>query len=496
MKGDTGVRQLGFQETEIVPMVAPITKHAVQLRDKTRIRYELEKAVHIARSGRPGPVVVDIPDDLQRESVDAATLPGFAPPAAPATPAPQADQIAAILELAAAAERPVLVLGWGVRQAGAAAAVGPLIDRLGFPVLTSWGARDMVPSDHPLLAGTFGTHGTRAGNFTVQNADLVIAVGARLSTRETGSPLSSWAREARLVAVDVDPAELAKFARFGKPADVAVNADAGAFVAALLARAANFRRGDLTAWTARVAGWRRDYPAGGRPADPPLAGDGAVEPYAMVDALAAALPPTEHVFIDTGCAIAWMMQRFAVRSGQRLFHDFNNTAMGWALPAAIGGSFALGGAPVTCVVGDGSLMMNVQELATLQRHRLPVRVFVLDNGGYSMVQQTEEQWLGGRHVGTSYDGGLAFPDFAKLAAAFEIPSLTASRADAVADAIDRALRVPGPVLVDIRIPGSARVVPQSRFGYPIEDSEPLLPREEFLRNMIVKPLAKSLESPS
>jgi acetolactate synthase-1/2/3 large subunit len=187
------------------------------------------------------------------------------------------------------------------------------------------------------------------------------------------------------------------------------------------------------------------------------------------------------------------MQGFRVVRGQRLFHDFNNTAMGWALPAAIGGSFALGRKPVTCVTGDGSLMMNVQELATLQRHRLPVRVLVVNNGGYSMVQQTQEQWLGGEHVGTSYAGGLAFPDFTKLASAFDLPHIVIDADRDLQTGLAQAFASTGPLLVDIRVPASRRVVPQSRFGYPIEDSEPLLPREEFLDNMVVKPMPKSLE---
>jgi len=488
MKGDTGVRQLGFQETEIIPMVLPITKYAVQVRDARQIRYELEKAVHIARSGRPGPVVVDIPDDLQRSSIDERDLPGFVPPP-DETPRPRTSEIDQVLALLRSARRPVLVLGWGVRLAGAVEKARELVGRLGIPVLTSWGARDIVEATNRYSAGTFGTHGTRYGNFAVQNADLVIAIGARLSTRETGSPLESWAREARIVVVDIDEAELRKFPRFGKPLDVAVQADAAAFIDSMLTRANEFATQDLSDWHGRIASWRTRYPVG----DSVASSVDGVDPYRLVDRLSAAVPAGEHVFIDTGCSIAWIMQGFRVAYGQRLFHDFNNTAMGWALPAAVGGSFALGRKSVTCVTGDGSLMMNVQELATLQRHRLPVRVLVVNNGGYSMVQQTQEQWLGGEHVGTSYDGGLAFPDFATLASAFDLPHITIEADSDLQAGLSQAFASSGPLLVDIRVPASRRVAPQSRFGYPIEDAEPLLPREEFIDNMIVKPMPKSLE---
>jgi acetolactate synthase-1/2/3 large subunit len=210
-------------------------------------------------------------------------------------------------------------------------------------------------------------------------------------------------------------------------------------------------------------------------------------------ALSEALPDNEHIFIDTGCSIAWMMQGFPVRIPQRLYHDFNNTAMGWALPAAIGGTLALGKHAVTCISGDGSLMMNLQELATIQRHGLPIRIIVVNNAGYSMVQQTQEQWLDGQYVGTSYEGGLAFPDFGTLAQAFSIPHLLVERSADVGHVLNATMAAKGPILVDVRIPRTERVIPQARYGYSIEDAEPLLPRPEFLSNMIVAPLPKSLE---
>lgn len=490
MKGDTGVRQMGFQETDILPMVEPITKYAVLISDPLQIAYELEKAAHIAMSGRPGPVVIDIPDDLQRAMIDISSLRHFQPPLEISAENSSSDlsQIDALLDLLAKAERPILVLGWGIRIAKAADIARKVVDALGVPVLTTWAVKDMIAEDHPLLAGTFGTHGTRTGNFAIQNADLVIAIGARLSTHETGTPLSSWARGAKIVIVDVDQSELDKFPSFGKPLDVAIQCDAGRFLDQLQSRLAGRTLPSFPVWRERIARWLKQYAV--CRLGPPAA---TVDPYALMQNLSSAMPANEQVFVDTGCSVAWMMQAFPVRAEQRLYHDFNNTAMGWALPAAIGGSLALGGKPVTCVSGDGSLMMNIQELATVQRHNLPLRLFVINNGGYAMVQQTQEQWLGGNYVGTSYEGGLAFPDFSVLASAFGIPTLMVHDQASVADALARAYATDGPILVDIKVPRTERVTPQSRFGYPIEDSEPLLPRDEFLANMIVSPLPKSLE---
>ena len=486
LKGDTGVRQMGFQETEIIPMIRHVTKYAVQISDAMDIRRELEKAVYMAREGRPGPVVVDVPDDLQRADIDVEALEKFTPP--PAQPASVdtglKDKVAQCLSLLEKAERPALVVGWGVRLSGAEEAFLELAGKLGFPILPSWAAMDMCHKEHPLLVGSCGTHGSRGGNFTMQNADLVFSIGARLDFHETG-PIDSWAREAKIIVVDIDQAELDKFPTLGRAIDVPVRADAGAFIAALLeALEKGFAGQKLEAWWERVRGWKDRYPA----CREDYYKETPVNPYVLFKALAGAVGDEEHIFIDTGCTIPWIMQAFEFKPGQRLFHDFNNTAMGWALPAAIGGCFALDGKPVTCVAGDGSLMMNVQELATVQKHRLPIRIIVIDNCGYSMVQQTQDQWLEGNYFATTEEGGLGFPDFPKLAEAFDIPSVVIDGNIGIEDGLSRTYGIDGPVLCDVHIPREHRVIPQAHYGYPIEDSMPRLPREEFLANMIVKPL--------
>jgi acetolactate synthase-1/2/3 large subunit len=488
-KGDTGVRQMGFQETDVVPMVEPVTKYAVLVRDPLRIRYELEKAVHIARSGRPGPVLVDVPDDLQRAQIDPSRCPPFVPQRDRLDDLPLSAEVARCLPLLAQAERPVLVIGWGVRLAHAADAVRELAERLRFPVLPSWAAMDIFPGDHPLLVGGFGTHGTRYGNFAVQNADLVLSIGARLSTRETGSPISSWARAARTIAVDIDPAELNKFTTFGRPLDLPIVADAARFTHELLARLEGFRGRPLDAWHERVRGWKRRYPVctqANHDREP-------VDPYAFVDTLARLSSEGDVIFSDTGCAVAWMMQGFHFKRDQRFFHAFNNTPMGYGLPGAIGASLALGGRPVILVTGDGSLLMNIQELCTADRHALPIKVLLLNNGGYSMVQQTQDQWLEGRYFATTVAGGLSFPDFQMVARGCGFASRSIERNRDLEPVIKEVLAMEGPVLCDIRVPPESRVIPQVRFGRPIEDSEPFLDRGEFFENMIVEPLDVSRE---
>lgn len=486
LKGDSGVRQYGFQETDIIPMVEPITKYCVQLRDPSKIRYELEKAVHIARSGRPGPVLLDLPDDLQRMEIETETLAGYDAVADSVT-VPQSDQIDALLTMLRTAKRPVMIFGNGTRLAGAAQIARELADRWGIPVLTSWGAKDILPGDHPNNVGTFGTHGTRAGNFAVQNADFVVSIGARLSTRETGSPLTDWARGAQVAVVDVDPAELRKFDAFNRPVELAIAADAAEVIKELLSRNAGPAE-DLTEWVARINRWQHRYPA--VPVDAMRAED--VHPYALMHELSKVAPDDLQIFSDTGCSVAWLMQAFRVADNQRTYHDFNNTAMGWGLPAALGGALALG-RPTLCLTGDGSLMMNVQEFATIAHHQVPVKTIILDNRGYSMVRQTEEQWLGGVNVGTSDASGLGFPDWVALGQSFGLKARSISRNDQLGQALEFLFAMEGPAILHVQIDEGHRVIPQVAFGYGIEDAEPFLPRDEFLSQMIVEPLPRSRE---
>ena len=490
LSGSTGVRQMGFQETAVIEMFRPITKNAVMLLDPKRIRYELEKACHLARTGRPGPVLIDIPDDVQRAEIDPRRLEPFSPPPkAGAAPKPSAAEIERCLELLRSARRPVIIPGWGIRLAGAEAEALRVIQALGFPVAPTWGAMDLLPHGHPQLAGGFGLHGTRHGNFTVQNADAILAVGTRLDTHMTGSPLSSFARQARRIIVDIDPAELRKFKSFGLKVDLPIQADAKEFLAALHRRLTGFRGADLSAWRRRIARWKRSFPI--CPAS--YRKDKDVNPYVFVKELSRSVPKDETVFIDTGCAVAWTMQAFECKPGQRLFHAFNNTPMGYALPASIGASIALGGRRVVCLTGDGGLQMNIQELATVVRHRLPIKLFLINNHGYSMIQQTQDQWLGSRYAASTIEGGLAFPNFIKVAKAYGWKTVSIRKNAELRRKLRQAFAAEGPVFCDVDIAPSRRVIPQVVFGRPIEDAAPLLERKQFMENMDIPPIEASLK---
>lgn len=483
MKRDLGIRQLGFQETDVVDIFKPVTKYAVLVEDPLKIRYELEKAVYIAKSGRPGPVLVDIPDNLQRMNIEPENLESFIPPEEKVIVNKSEDDINKCLQLISGAKRPVLVLGFGVNLADCDKEMRELIDRLGFPVVLTWAMMFFLPADHPLKVGSFGTHGSRYGNFTVQNADLIISIGARLDTRGAGSPITTFAREAKKIIIDIDIFELKKFEKLGLKVDLLIQADAGEFVKMLSKKLRNVNFPDISEWKNKISEWKLKYPICSKE----YYKEKDVNPYVFTKVLSKESSEGDIIFVDTGCGVAWVSQGFDFKEKQRYFSAFNNTPMGYALPASIGASFALGKKPVICISGDGGLQMNIQELATVVRHNLPIKIFLLNNHGYGMIQQTQEQWLGCRYEASTVEGGLGFPDFVKLAKAYGLKTIKIKYNRQLDKKIKEALAYDGPVFCDIEIPSTHRVVPQVVFGRPIEDSEPLLKREEFFDNMIVKP---------
>ncbi len=480
LKRKLGVRQIGFQETDIVGMCRTITKYAVQVDDPSRIRYELEKAYHFAKSGRPGPVLIDIPDDVQRKDIEPVLLSGFK---SPMDKTKSIGGIEKCNEMLQDASRPIIILGWGVRSAKAKKEAIRFVNRLGIPFVLTWAVADLFPSNYPLNVGTFGTHGTRYANFAVQNADLVLSVGSRLDTKATGTPSASFAREAKKIMVDIDPHELYKFKHSGLEFDLLIAADARAFMDSFGSCARDMDK-DISGWVDQINVWKRRYPI----CPNEYFEQESVNPYAFVKALSRELGGGETIVSDTGCGLVWLMQAFEFKYEQRILHDWNNTAMGWALPASIGACLGLGRKKVICMTGDGSLQMNMQELATVIGHELPIKIFLVNNHGYSMVRQTQNQWLGGRHEASSVRSGLSFPDWERVADAYGFDVTTIGKNEEVVRGIRETLYGMRPAFCNVEIGENHGVIPQVKFGRPIEDQEPLLDREEFLDNMIIEPV--------
>lgn len=490
LKGDMGIRQLGFQETDTVDMFQPITKYAVMVREADRIRYELEKAVHIAKSGRPGPVLVDIPDDLQRKDIDPEKLCSYIPEAKAMGDDTMDEKIGGCIRMINQSKRPVLILGWGIRLSKAEEQVLQFMRTLGFPVLLSFAMRDFLDSDSPQLVGSFGSHGTRYGNFTVQNSDLLIIIGSRLDSRKSGSPPKDFAREARKIIVDIDSSELNKFKGLGINVDILLQTDCKDFLQAINKRSEEISTQDISPWKKQIEGWKNRFPICAPNNQDPENED--LDPYKFVKSLSDVLEEGDIIISDTGCGLVWMAQAFEFKKSQRFFHAFNYTPMGYALPASIGACFADGSRKVICITGDGGLQMNIQELATVMRHQLPIKVFLINNHGYSMIGQTQDQWLDSKYEAATVEDGLAFPDFEKLAVAYGFRTLGVRRHNDLFETLSTVVSGNDPAFCNVEIPFDRKVIPQVKFGRPLEDADPLLPRKTFFENMIIKPVDISL----
>lgn len=483
---ELGVRQLGFQESPHADMMRPVTKYSTTVTDKQRIRYELEKAIHISRAGRPGPVFLDICDDIQRETIDPDSLEGYTPEA-PVVKAAEIDaSVEKLLDMVQSAKRPVFVLGGGVRTGNYSGAIIKIAERLGIPCMMTWGALDCMPNTHPLNAGGFGLHSGRAGNFTIQNTDLLVGFGARFTQHQTGTPASQFARGARKAVIDVDQTELDKLQAIGIVADLPVCSELGVFLTAMSRRENDFPSTDFSEWRGRIADWNKRYVPGQDFATAkPSAG---MSPYAALAAISDAAGEGDYIFGDVGATLSWMYQAWKVKRGQSLLTSFNNHTMGYALPAAIGAALANPGTQCWSINGDGGFLMNIQELGVLAYHNLPVKVIVLNNHGYGVIQQTQEDYFDSRFHASTAALGLMNPDFIKIAEGFGLKTMKIDDPSKLKAGLAEVAAERGPILCHIEIDPRARIQPAVAGGRPIEDTSPFLPRDEFRDNMIVEPV--------
>jgi acetolactate synthase-1/2/3 large subunit len=485
------LRQLGDQELDIEELVRPITKYAAMVTDPQSIRHHLEKALHLATDGRPGPVWLDIPLDVQAARIDPDTLQGFDPAELDA-PWHQTDLEAAARDILArlqAAERPVVLAGGGVRLSGAHGEFLRLAERLGVPVVTGWNAHDTLWNDHPLYAGRPGTVGDRGGNMVTQSADLLLVLGSRLNIRQVSYNWQSFARAAYKIWVDIDPLELRK--PTVRP-DMPVVADLAELMPVLNALPYAGPTNAHRAWL----DWARERVARFPTVLPEYRQHGpANHPYVAMEALFEALDDDDVVVTGNGSACVVSFQTAHLRRGQRLWTNSGCATMGYDLPAAIGVWAATGGEKrVICIAGDGSIMMNIQEMQTIAGYGMPVKVFLINNSGYVSIFQTHRNFFYGVEVGGGPKSNVTFPDFAKVSAAFGFAYARAEGHNDLAAAIAATLEAPGPALCEIIIDENvafapklgAKTHPDGRItSPPLEDLSPFLPREVLRENMAI-----------
>jgi len=499
-----GVRQRGSQEVDIVSIVRPITKYALTIDDPQSIRYHMEKAVHLARTGRPGPVWIDIPLDVQAVPIEPDSLRGFDPAetkdgaagasASSSVPALE-TQVRDLLDRLRQAERPFIFAGNGVRVSGAAGAFEKLVRQLNVPVGLTWLAMDLLDNDDPLVVGRPGTIASRAANFALQNADLVLVIGTRLDPPLMGWDPKQFARGAYKTVVDIDPAELRKLEG---AIDNPICADARAFIELMIKQESSARGAkeakNRTAWLQRCQDWKARYPI----VLPEHRAPGLVSLYHLAEVIGEEVGPNDRLVSgSSGSAIEVILLAYKARKGQRLYHTAGLGAMGYGIAASIGVCLGSGGKKTICVDGDGGLQLNIQELATVAHLRLPIKLFVLNNNGYAAIRATQKNYFGGPNIGCSAETGVLIPDHRKVARAYGLKTAVIEDQSNLREAVRRVLRTRGPVLCDVHIiPDEARAPrvtsvqrPDGSFvSKPLEDLWPFLDREEFAKNMIVEPI--------
>ncbi len=486
------LRAVGDQEFDVVKSVEAMTKYAVMLEEPTDIRYCMEKAWHLATTGRPGPVWVDVPVNYQGMYIETDSLKGYDPAEddAQLPPPVEAELIDAVLKKIKNAKRPVFHAGYGIRLSGAYPAFRSVLEKLNIPIVTYWNAVDLIEDDHPLYCGRAGNMGDRPGNWAIQNADLILAVGTRISIRQVGYNWKTWARAAEVIMVDIDPAELKKPTLH---VELPVWADAKDFLEKLDAAAVgpvNTGAG----WVETCQRWKRDCPVV-LPRHWEENGETA-NVYAFIRYLSSSLPENSLTAVSNGACCVVGNQAYAIQRGSRMANNSAIASMGYGLPAAIGTCIGGGRRTTICLEGDGSIMMNLQELQTILTNRLPIKIFLINNSGYHSIRITQTN-LFSEHtkVGIGPDSGdISFPEFRRIAEAFGYPYLCAHSNAEMKQAVDKALAMDGAVFCEIftdtkqvwepksstkRLPDGTLISP------PLEDLAPFLPREELEANMFI-----------
>ena len=481
---ELNLRQLGDQEVNIIDIVKPITKYAVMITDKNSIKFHLQKAVYEAKHGRPGPVWLDVPLDIQGAMVDEADLVKFEIPEEPKfdTKIPQ------VLDALKAAKRPVIIAGNGITLAGANEEFLKLIENLKIPVIGTFARYDIVRNDHELFFGRYGTIGNRAANFIVQNSDLIIAIGARLNIRAVSYNWEFFGREAKKILVDIDENELNKKTI---AADIKIKSDAKVFISDL--RSALNDKLNFESWLEICKNYRKNYPT----IEPfRQVVQGCVDSYNFFDILSSDKPDLVYVF-GNGTACVSSYQSLRLYKNQKVVVNSGCASMGYDLPAAIGACFANGKRNTICVTGEGSLQMNIQEFQTIIHHKLPIKIFVLNNAGYISIRNTQNNFFKGHKLGSDKDSGVSFPDIVKLAKVYGFEACRIENQLNLKKDLDKILSKSGAVVCEVMLSPTEKMEPKlsseikpdgKMISKPLEDMFPFLPREEFYKNMIVKPV--------
>jgi acetolactate synthase-1/2/3 large subunit len=474
LRGAIPIRQFGFQETDVLSIFESVTKYAAQILDPEELCEVLKKAYSEAHASRQGPVLIDIPDDIQRAETNLEP-PSPATQTATSLTTTALETLEEILATLNRSLRPVIIIGGGIRTPDCSHLARQFLELTQSPVLRTWAALDILPDNWPRQYGTFGVYGPRLGNHIVENADFILCIGTRLSQNVSGSKMANFASDAKLAIVDIDDGELAKFGAHGRNVDFALQLSAAEFFEHSLGLFQNVVDGEQSSlWLKSIESTKaicEQFDAGYR-----MANGTKINANSFVRTLSKYLADDEIVIIDTGANLTWACNSLETKNMQRVISAWNFTPMGYALPASIGAASA-SNRPISCIIGDGGLQLCLGELATVAQYNLPLKIFLFNNHGHAIQKQTLETWLGGAYVGVDRESGLGLSDLPRVVHAMGIQVITIESNQEITSKLRQVFRASGPILCSVEIDPDQRLLPFLKSGQRLSQQTPELPSQ-------------------
>lgn len=480
IRKNKNIRQIGFQEMEVVNLVKPITKYAVLIKNKVQIEYEFQKAIELAFTARMGPVLIDLPDDIQRQSIYKPKV--FYKKIETNLVTKNtiiSKKISESIKLIKKAKRPLILVGNGVKFSKSQNLLKKFINITNIPYACSWATIDDFDSNDKINAGTFGVAASRYGNFTVQNADLLICLGLRLSPQIIGAKKNAFAPKAKKILVEIDKYELLSHQL--PKIDIKINHDVNDFLKKILSKNIFFDKNKYVKWIEKINFLKIKYPITKKRH---YNDKRYVNPYAFFNELSKYIKKDTILIPDASANLIWCMQAFKKTKNTKIFTALNHSPMGYSVPASVGAFFANKKKRIISIIGDGSMPMNIQELETIKNFNVNVIIFIINNSGYGLIKQTQETWLKSNFSGVDKQSGLSLPNNIKIGKAYGIKTISLKNNHDMIRNLNKILKLRGPVIVDVNISPKTRVSPKIDSGQPLHDMSPKISKKEI--NKIMK----------
>ena len=474
LKKNENIRQVGFQEMDIPSIVNSFCKYVVRIMDPKDVIYEIDKAIDIATSGRPGPVVIDLPDDIQRMDVNENDLKKYNNVEKKEDLKLDETKFDEFISLLEKSKRPLFIFGNGIKISKTENLCQQIVNKFNIPYSPTWASFDLFSSDDELNVGSFGMYATRHGNFSVENSDLLIILGSRLNGTLTGSKKQIFSSNSKKIQVDIDENELNLGDGFH--IDIKFNSSVKIFLERLIKN--DLKLNNFDEWK-KINEWKKKYPI---ILDEYKNQTKNVNPYLFFDKLSELTKEGDIIIPDASANLVWTYQAYKSKKNQKIFTALNHSPMGYSVPAAIGP--ALTTKNVIAIIGDGSMQMNIQEIENIKAHDLNIKIFIINNFGYGMVKQTIDTWLDGNYVGCDTSSGLSLPDFSKVFNSYGIKTLKINNHNEMHNIIDTCLNLSGPVMCEVIVDEKQRIIPKTKAGSPLHDMLPKLSDEEIESNII------------